>query len=92
MSVLIDLFNTEIPKTLQVRVTPKAAANRLKVELQPDGSRLVRVYVTASAQDGKANKAVLKLLAEDVGLPVSSLDILHGHTSRDKKVAFLKGK
>ncbi len=46
-----------------VRVTPKASSNRIKIEEMSDGSTRYRVYVTVAAEDGKANEAVLKLLA-----------------------------
>lgn len=85
--MICDLFNPDIPDVLQVRVTPKAAANRIKVEHQADGSRLIRVYVTVAAEDGKANKAVIELLAKELGLPKTALKIIRGLKSRQKTVA-----
>jgi uncharacterized protein YggU (UPF0235/DUF167 family) len=72
--------------TLQIRVTPKAAANKIKVEQQEDGLWLIRVYVTTAPEDGKANKAILELLARHLGLPKSSLTIIRGLTGRNKIV------
>lgn len=69
-----------------VRVTPKASANRIKVETLEDGSKLVRVYVTVVPENGKANHAVLKLLAKDMGVPKSSLSIVRGETDRNKLI------
>ena len=66
---------TEIP----VRVTPKASRNAIKSE---DGA--LRVYVTTVPEDGKANAAVVKLLSKAVGVPKSRLELVRGHTSRDK--------
>gem|GEM_PF-165003 len=65
--------------TLTLRVTPKAARNRIVAE---DGA--LRVYVTTVPEDGKANAAVQKLLAKALGVPKSRLTLLRGHTSRDK--------
>ena len=45
--------------SLQVRVTPKASANRVRIEERPEGP-LVRVDVTVAPEDGKANKQVIK--------------------------------
>lgn len=56
-----------------VRVTPKASANRIKVETLEDGTPQVRVYVTAVPENGKANQAVIRLLAKEMGLAKSSL-------------------
>tara|TARA_R110002124_G_scaffold104370_10_gene254313 strand:+ start:1087 stop:1353 length:267 start_codon:yes stop_codon:yes gene_type:complete len=69
-----------------VRVTPKASANRIKAEIQPDGSTLVRVYVTTVPEDGKANRAVLNLLAKEMGVAKSTLTIIRGVTDRNKWV------
>ena len=49
--------------TLPIRVTPKASANRIRIDQHPAGPR-VRVDVTATPEDGKANKQVIKLLVK----------------------------
>ncbi|PIE14872.1 MAG: hypothetical protein CSA68_09400 [Rhodobacterales bacterium] len=65
--------------TLAVRVTPKAARNRISYQ---DGE--IRVYVTCVPEGGKATKQVVKLLAHALGVPKSRLTLLRGATSRDK--------
>jgi uncharacterized protein len=45
------------------------------------------VRVGASPEDGKANEALVALLAETLDLPDSSVEIVRGHSSRDKTVA-----
>ncbi|WP_395635343.1 DUF167 domain-containing protein [Sphingorhabdus sp.] len=40
-------------------------------------------------EDGKANKAVLAILAKLLGISVSQLEITHGQTARDKRVRVL---
>ena len=65
--------------TLAVRVTPKAARNRVE---EVEGG--LRVYVTVVPEDGKANKAVVKLMAHALGVPKSRLTLIRGATSRDK--------
>ena len=64
---------------IAVRVTPRAARNAVLV----DGDRL-RVTVTTIPEDGKANAAVIKLLAKALGVAKSRLVLLRGATSRDK--------
>ncbi len=81
---MIDLFNPILPERLSVKVTPKAASNRIKVEHKADGTLLVRVYVTVVAEDGKANEAVIALLAKELNIPKSALTILQGFKTRDK--------
>lgn len=80
-----DLFQAqEQPALLHVRVTPKASSARIKREVSEEGVVFYKVYVTVVAEDGKANKAVIELLAKALGLPKSSLTITHGFTSREK--------
>ena len=74
---------------LLIRVTPKASANRIRIEQHPTGPR-VRVDVTVAAEDGKANKQVIKLLAKEMRMPRSGLTIKLGFTNRDKIIAFRK--
>ena len=64
---------------ITLRVTPKAARDRITAE---DGQ--IRVYVTAAPENGKANKAVQKLLAKSMGVAKTRLTLLRGQTSRDK--------
>jgi len=66
---------------IKVRVIPKAKQNR--VEKTADG---FRVRVTAAPTDGKANEAVIKLLAEHLGVAKSKLRVVRGVTSRDKLI------
>ncbi|WP_417259501.1 DUF167 domain-containing protein [Celeribacter sp.] len=68
---------------LSVRVTPKASRNTVVVEQGQDGPA-VRVYVTTVPEDGKATKAVVKLLAKSMGRAKSTLTLVRGETSRDK--------
>ena len=65
--------------TLQVRVTPNARANKVEMEAEA-----IKVSVTATPSDGKANSAVIKLLSKALGVPKSRLTLVRGHTSRHK--------
>ncbi|MGE4314264.1 MAG: DUF167 domain-containing protein [Pseudobdellovibrionaceae bacterium] len=72
---------------IQVRATPKAKQEMVKREIRENGEVLYKIYVTAAPEDGKANKAVIALLAKELGIPKSRLTILKGETSRDKIVS-----
>jgi uncharacterized protein (TIGR00251 family) len=65
---------------LHVRVQPKARQNAVR------GWRgeALRVSVTAAPEDGKANRAVIELLADTLALPAASISLVRGATSRDK--------
>ena len=76
-----DLCHLAVPGTrFEVRVTPKAAANRIAL----DAGGAIRVYVTTVPEGGKANAAVIALLAKAIGIPRSRLELLRGETSREK--------
>ncbi|MCA0271684.1 MAG: DUF167 domain-containing protein [Proteobacteria bacterium] len=64
---------------IAVRVTPKASRDRIAVE---DG--MIRVHVTVVPEDGKANQAVVKLLARALGVAKTRLVLVRGATARDK--------
>lgn len=64
---------------IAVRVTPRAASEAVEVE-----AGRVRVRVTAPPADGRANEAVLRLLAAALGLPKSQLALVRGARGRDK--------
>ncbi|RZI46587.1 DUF167 domain-containing protein [Candidatus Finniella inopinata] len=86
MDKILEFFDNKIPYTLTVRVTPKASANRLKAQIQEDGTVLIRAYLTIVPEDGKANKALLKMLAKELGLPLGAFEITHGLKSRTKTI------
>jgi uncharacterized protein len=65
---------------LPVRVQPRARRNEV---LGWQGPAL-RVRVMAPPTDGRANQAVVELLAEALGLPRSSIGLVSGAASRDK--------
>lgn len=85
---MLDLLNWRqgVGSTLLIKVTPKASQNRIKADPQSDGSILYRVYVTAAAEDGKANAAVIELIAKHLGIAKSKVSIVRGQTSRDKMI------
>jgi uncharacterized protein (TIGR00251 family) len=45
-----------------------------------------KVRVTAPPEHGRANEAVLRLLAETVAVPRTAVALVSGHTGRDKVV------
>ncbi|MEC9267002.1 MAG: DUF167 domain-containing protein [Alphaproteobacteria bacterium] len=73
---------------LTVKLTPKAAADRIAGPADgPDATRLLKVQVTAPPVDGKANAALIRLLAKTFKCPKTSLKVVSGATDRTKVVA-----
>lgn len=70
---------------LHVKLTPKAAANRVGgVAASPGGGVLLKASVTAAPENGKANTALIKLLAKTWRRPKTSFSLLSGATARRK--------
>lgn len=70
---------------IAVRLTPGAAAERIQgVAAEPHGTAALRVAVTAAPERGKANEALLRLLAKRWRLPSTSLSVVSGAAQRRK--------
>ena len=69
---------------LTIRLTPRANSDLIE---DVDQQGVLRVRVRAAAVDGAANEALLRLIAETVGVPRSLVSIVGGLTTRTKLVA-----
>ena len=70
---------------MSVRVAPRAGRNRIEgIVAEADGSVALKVAVTAPPEDGKANDAVVALLAKAWRLPKGAFRVVHGATARRK--------
>jgi uncharacterized protein (TIGR00251 family) len=68
--------------TLTVHLQPRASRNGID-GLHGDALKL---RVTAPPVEGRANKALKKLLAEHLGIPPSRIAIIAGQRSREKRL------
>lgn len=68
-----------------VMVTPRARSNDIQVL---DDGRL-KVKVTVPPEDGRANAAVVAIIAKHFHVPKQSVRILHGSTGRSKLLEIL---
>jgi uncharacterized protein len=72
---------------LAVRLTPKAAAARIiGLAREADGGAVLKVAVTAPPEAGKANDALLALMAELLDLRRRDVTLVLGVTNRRKLV------
>ena len=82
-----------------INVTEKDSGIIIPVKVQPNASKerivgeyngQLKIAVTAAPEKGKANKAIIKLLAEKLGTKISSIRVISGETSREKRL-FIEG-
>jgi len=71
---------------IQVKVKPSSKTE----ELSREGNSFI-VKVKEPPKEGKANRAVIKLLAEHFGVPQSHVKILSGFRSRSKVIEIVEG-
>jgi uncharacterized protein (TIGR00251 family) len=68
------------------RLRLRVSAGARRTELVGRHGDAWKVRVSAPPEDGRANDAVLSLLAERVGVPRRAVAIVSGHSSREKVV------
>lgn len=72
---------------LKLRVTPNAGRDAIEgFETLADGTSVLRVRVAAVPDKGKANAAVIALLAKALRVPKSSITVVAGETARLKTI------
>lgn len=75
------------PVYINVHVTPKSGRDEVVgFEDGPQGD-VLKIRITAPPADGKANKAVCKLIAAELGVPKTAVDVASGASSRYKRIA-----
>jgi len=70
---------------IKIYLQPKSSKNEI-VGPYRDG---VKIKVTAPPIEGKANEALIRLLAIELGISPSSIEIIKGHHSREKTLKVL---
>lgn len=74
-----------------MRLTPKGGRDAIDgVETLSDGRSVLKARVRAAPEDGRANAALIELLAKSLRAPKNAVSIRSGETSRVKKL-FIAG-
>ena len=77
-----DIRTTREGIVFSVYVQPKASANAV-LGLHEDA---MKIRLTAPPIDNAANKMCIKFLSRQMKIPASRMEIVSGHTSRQKKI------
>jgi hypothetical protein len=68
--------------TLSVRIQPRASKNEV-VTMENGG---LKIRLTSPPVDGAANEALIRFLAETLSVAKSQVEIISGHTAREKRI------
>ncbi|HUG12267.1 MAG TPA: DUF167 domain-containing protein [Opitutaceae bacterium] len=74
---------TKLSCKISVKVTPNARAD----EIRGFTGDVLVVRIKAQPVDGKANDALVRVVAEALGLPRAAVSLDHGATARKKLLA-----
>jgi uncharacterized protein (TIGR00251 family) len=70
-----------------LKLTPRGGRDAIDGWAQDaSGKRHLKARVSAPPEDGKANKALIELLAKSLDIPKSSIRVAAGETSRLKTI------
>jgi len=79
-----------VAATIAVRLTPRARDDRIVgVEIDAHGRRVLKVAVSEPPVDGKANAALIALIAACFEVPRSAVTLVSGASARLKRVALV---
>ena len=70
----------------RVRLTPRARGDAIVAWEEGSGEPVLRVRVSAPALEGRANRALVRLLAKALTVPSRDVAVVQGATSRDKLI------
>ena len=77
---MIEIQEQENGLTLNIKVKPKAKQNAI-LGIRADA---LLIAVTSPPDKGKANRAVIELIASELNIPRSAVEIISGKTNPQK--------
>jgi len=73
--------------TISAKIFPQSKKNAVEdIIIEENGSLNLKVRITAPPVDGKANQAVIEILAKHFSVKKSDIEIIRGHTTRQKLI------
>jgi len=80
---MVNITQRKGAAAFTVRVVPRASRNEI-AGIQED---MIRIRLTAPPVEGAANKALVKFLANALGVSKRDIEIVTGHSGRQKVVS-----
>ena len=79
---MLKIMKTATGPVFRVRVQPGASKNEI-VGVQQDA---LKIRISAPPVEGRANRALVQFLAEQLAVKRSQVEILNGHATRRKTI------
>ncbi|KAI1260287.1 DUF167-domain-containing protein [Xylariaceae sp. FL1019] len=79
--------NSPVKTILQLHCQVRPGASKSREGIVAITEESIQLCVSAQAQDGKANRAVLEVLSNVLGVPKSNLQIVNGLKSKEKTIS-----
>ncbi len=79
---MLKIIKTATGPVFRVRVQPGASKNEI-VGVQQDA---LKIRISAPPVEGKANRALVQFLAEQLAVKRNQVEILNGHATRRKTI------
>lgn len=74
---------------LHIRLSPGASSDGFRGWMVDEhGRNILKISVTAIAENGKANDALIRFLSKTLKHPKTAIEIRSGHTDRNKVLYF----
>lgn len=72
---------------ITAKVVPQSKKNAVEdITIEANGSLSLKIRISAPPVDGKANQAVIDILAKHFSVKKSDVEIIKGHTTRQKLI------
>lgn len=71
-----------MPLIIDIKVVPSASKQKVII----DKSNKLKFYLKNPPEKGKANSELIEMLAHNLKLKKSEIEIIHGETTRNKKL------
>ena len=68
---------------VNIKIVPNSSKNDIVIE-----DEFIKIKITAQPIENKANKALTEFLSKKIKLPKTSIEIVKGHTSKEKTLLF----
>ncbi len=72
---------------IHLKIIPNSSKNDICGLINDGRQQMLKLKVTTLPNEGKANKAVIKLLAKHWDISTSDIEIISGQTSQKKRIA-----